>query len=75
MLNESTIVSPEQGLEYGFLFAAQNGDVHKLKDFLEKGSSVNTQDKVSHINRVLFQHISLSDMACSLTPIIHCTFS
>ena len=68
-------MSPVQGLEYGFLFAAQDGDVHKLEEFLEKGCSVNAQDTVSHVHGVLLQHRALADMACSLAPVIHCAFS
>ena len=75
VLGESTTVSPVQGLEYGFLFAAQDGDVHKLEEFLEKGCSLNVQDTVSHIHGVLLQHRYLGDMACSFAPVIHCTFS
>ena len=55
--DESTVVSPVQGLEYGFMVAARNGDLHKLEEFIEQGCSVTAQDKVSHIGGVTFQHI------------------
>ena len=75
VLDESTTVSPVQGLEYGFLFTAQDGDVHKLEEFLVKGCSLDVQDTVSHIHGVLLQHRYLADMACSFAPVRHCAFS
>ena len=50
--DESTIVSPVQGLEYVFLVAAQNGDLHKLEECLKQGCPVAAQNIVSHIDGV-----------------------
>ena len=54
--DESTIVSPVQGLEYGFLGAAHNGDLHKLEELIEQGCPVTAQTIVSHFGGVIFQH-------------------
>ena len=50
--DESTIVSPVQGLEYAFLVAAQNGDLQKLEECLKQGCPVAAQNIVSHIGGV-----------------------
>ena len=65
-------MSPEKELEYRFLAAAENGNIHRLQELLEQGCSVNAQNKESYLHRVPFQHSSLSDMARFLA---HCTFS
>ena len=55
VFDDSTIVSPVQGLELRFLYAAHAGDVTKLEELLGQGYSVNAQNKVSHFGGVLFQ--------------------
>ena len=44
---QSSIVSPVQGLERGFLDAAYTGDLPRVKDLLEQGCPVNAKDEVS----------------------------
>ena len=54
VFDDTTIVSPVQGLEKRILFAAGAGDIAKLEELLGQGCSVNVQNKVSHIGGVSF---------------------
>ena len=55
VFDDSTIVSPVQGLEERILYAAQVGDLTKLQELLGQGCPIDAQDKVSHIGGVSFQ--------------------
>ena len=55
VFDDSTIVSPVQGLEERILYAAEAGDITTLQELLGQGCSVNAQNKVSHIGGVSFQ--------------------
>ena len=65
-------MSPEKELEFSFLAAAEDGNIPRIQELLEKGCSLNAQDKENDFHRVPFQHSSLSAMARFLA---HCTFS
>ena len=55
VFDDSTIVSPVQGMEFSFLYAAEAGDITKLQELLGQGCSVNALDEVSHIGGVSLQ--------------------
>ena len=40
-------MSPVQGLEHAFLDAANEGDIPRMKDLLDRGCPVDAQDGVS----------------------------
>ena len=55
VFDDSTIGSPVQVLELGFLYAANTGDITKLQELLGQGCPIDALDEVSHIGGVLFQ--------------------
>ena len=75
VFDDSTIVSPVQGLELRLLYAAWAGDIAKLQELLEQGCPIDAQNEVSHIGGVSFQLWSIADVACFLVPVVHCPFS
>ena len=55
VFDDSTNVSPVQGLELRILYAAHKGDITRLQELLGQGCPINAQDEVSHIGGVSFQ--------------------
>ena len=54
VFDDSTIVSPVQGLEERILYAARTEDIARLQELLAQGCPIDAQDKVSHIGGVSF---------------------
>ena len=55
VFDDTTIVSPVQGLELRILYAAGAGDIARLQELLGQGCPIDAQNKVSHIGGVSFQ--------------------